>query len=176
MSGFCPLIGLKFPGPPGTMARLAIERDRTPWPTPRTADFPPPNARSARRAPKDRWRVRVTCRTWRRSAPALRCWRQQRPELMAWLAGHAGGRPALRRAATGRCAVHAAAAGLSSACRRCCWCSGMGALLLALAVASACSSGGWNFTLKALQPKFDKIDPLAGLGRMFSAANSCSTR
>jgi len=27
--------------------------------------------------------------------------------------------------------------------------------------------GGWNFTLKALEPKFDRLDPLAGLGRIF---------
>jgi len=51
MAGFSPLIGLKFFAPAGTMARHAIERDFKPWPTPRTADFPPPNARSARRAP-----------------------------------------------------------------------------------------------------------------------------
>jgi len=29
--------------------------------------------------------------------------------------------------------------------------------------------GGWNFTLKALEPKFDRLDPIAGIGRMFGA-------
>jgi len=27
--------------------------------------------------------------------------------------------------------------------------------------------GGWNFTLKALEPKFDRLNPAAGLGRIF---------
>jgi flagellar biosynthetic protein FlhB len=45
---------------------------------------------------------------------------------------------------------------------------GVGAVMLLVAVASGVLSGGWNFTLKALAPKFDKLDPLAGLGRMLS--------
>jgi flagellar biosynthesis protein FlhB len=53
--------------------------------------------------------------------------------------------------------------------------SGVGALLLGAAVASSVLSGGWNFTLKALQPKFDKVDPLAGLGRMFSGEQLLNT-
>ena len=67
------------------MARHAIERDRTPWPTPRTADFPPPNARSARRAPKARWRVRVICRTLPAIGAGAALLAVAAPELMAWL-------------------------------------------------------------------------------------------
>lgn len=49
-------------------------------------------------------------------------------------------------------------------------------LLLVLPVAGALAVlftgatlviGGWNFTLQALAPKFDRLDPLAGLGRIF---------
>jgi flagellar biosynthetic protein FlhB len=29
-------------------------------------------------------------------------------------------------------------------------------------------SGGWNFSWQALQPKLDKVNPIAGIGRMFS--------
>jgi len=29
------------------------------------------------------------------------------------------------------------------------------------------SVGGWNFTLQALEPKFNRLDPLAGFGRLF---------
>jgi len=42
-----------------------------------------------------------------------------------------------------------------------------GALALLLSAASV-AVGGWNFTLKALEPKFERLDPLAGVGRMFS--------
>lgn len=42
-----------------------------------------------------------------------------------------------------------------------------GALALA-ALAAGLLSGGWNWTWKPLTPKFDKLDPLAGLGRVFS--------
>ncbi|GAB4041114.1 MAG: flagellar biosynthesis protein FlhB [Rubrivivax sp.] len=42
-----------------------------------------------------------------------------------------------------------------------------GAVMGAVAVAGAVASGGWNFTLKPLQPKFGKLDPIGGLGRMF---------
>ena len=48
---------------------------------------------------------------------------------------------------------------------------GFGLLVLALTVAAALASGGWNFTLKPLAPKFGKLDPLSGLGRMFSRAH-----
>jgi flagellar biosynthetic protein FlhB len=44
----------------------------------------------------------------------------------------------------------------------------LGVLMLIVALASGVLSGGWNFSWKALQPKFDKLDPIAGIGRMFS--------
>ncbi|MEO1767596.1 flagellar biosynthesis protein FlhB [Thiobacter aerophilum] len=43
----------------------------------------------------------------------------------------------------------------------------LGALLLAGFLAPLLLSG-WNFTLKPLTPNFTRLDPLAGLGRMFS--------
>lgn len=44
----------------------------------------------------------------------------------------------------------------------------MGTVMALVAVAASVYSGGWNFTLKPIQPKFSKLDPIAGLGRMFS--------
>ncbi len=44
----------------------------------------------------------------------------------------------------------------------------LGAVMALVAVAAGVLSGGWNFTLKPMQPKFEKLDPIAGLGRMFS--------
>lgn len=44
----------------------------------------------------------------------------------------------------------------------------LGALVIALAAAAAALAGGWNFTLQPLAPKFGKLDPIAGLGRVFS--------
>ncbi len=41
----------------------------------------------------------------------------------------------------------------------------------AFAVFAAVASGGWNFTLAPLQVKPNRLDPLAGLGRMFSRAH-----
>jgi flagellar biosynthetic protein FlhB len=46
-----------------------------------------------------------------------------------------------------------------------------GALVVALVVLAAVASGGWNFTLAPLQVKLQRLDPLAGLGRMFSRAH-----
>jgi flagellar biosynthesis protein FlhB len=42
------------------------------------------------------------------------------------------------------------------------------AVMVAVAVGSGLLAGGWNFTMKALQPKFDKFNPLTGLQRVFS--------
>jgi flagellar biosynthesis protein FlhB len=42
-------------------------------------------------------------------------------------------------------------------------------------VAAAVLSGGWNFTLKPLQPKFSKLNPIGGLGGC-SPSSSWSTR
>jgi len=39
------------------------------------------------------------------------------------------------------------------------------------AVAAAVLTGGWNFSWKALAPRFSKLNPLSGLGRMFSKAH-----
>lgn len=44
----------------------------------------------------------------------------------------------------------------------------IGFVMLLVALAAGTLSGGWNFTLKALQPKFSKLNPIAGLGRMVS--------
>ena len=40
--------------------------------------------------------------------------------------------------------------------------------MAALASAAGLASGGWNWTRKPLSPKFDKFDPLSGLGRVLS--------
>jgi flagellar biosynthetic protein FlhB len=44
----------------------------------------------------------------------------------------------------------------------------LGAVMVAVALASGVASGGWNWTFKPLAPKFSKLNPLSGLGRMFS--------
>ena len=44
-----------------------------------------------------------------------------------------------------------------------------------VALASGVLSGGWNFTLKPLQPDFSKINPLSGLGRVFSVHHLTDT-
>jgi len=46
----------------------------------------------------------------------------------------------------------------------------LGLAMLGVAVAAALLSGGWVFTLKPVQPNFGKLNPLAGLGRLFSKA------
>lgn len=44
----------------------------------------------------------------------------------------------------------------------------IGAVGLGLALAAGLAAGGWNFTLKPMAPRFDKLNPLSGIGRMFS--------
>ena len=44
----------------------------------------------------------------------------------------------------------------------------LGAVMLAVALAAGIASGGWNWTLKPMLPNFGKLNPVAGLGRMFS--------
>jgi flagellar biosynthesis protein FlhB len=44
----------------------------------------------------------------------------------------------------------------------------LGAALAVIATAAGVVSGGWNWTLKPIEPKFEKFDPLSGLGRVFS--------
>jgi len=41
-------------------------------------------------------------------------------------------------------------------------------LLLAAAVLAPLAIGGWNFSVGALQPRWERLDPIAGLQRMFS--------
>ena len=41
-------------------------------------------------------------------------------------------------------------------------------LLLAAAVLAPLAIGGWNFSVSALQPRWERLDPGAGLGRVFS--------
>ena len=43
-----------------------------------------------------------------------------------------------------------------------------GIAMAAFAIASALAMGGWTWTLKPLGPKFHVLDPLSGLGRVFS--------
>ena len=50
----------------------------------------------------------------------------------------------------------------------------VGGVLVAV-LAAGVLVGGWNFTLKPLAPKFEKINPLAGLGRLFSAQQLTDT-
>ncbi len=51
----------------------------------------------------------------------------------------------------------------------------VGCLLLGVAVAAGVLSGGWNFSLKAMQPKLQKVDPFAGIARMFSPQQLTNT-
>ena len=51
----------------------------------------------------------------------------------------------------------------------------LGAAIGAIAAFSAVLAGGWNFTTKPLQPHFDKLNVLAGLGRMFNRQHLADT-
>ena len=44
----------------------------------------------------------------------------------------------------------------------------MGAVLALMALAAGVLSGGWNWTWKPVSPDFSKLDPLSGIGRVFS--------
>ena len=44
----------------------------------------------------------------------------------------------------------------------------LGLLMSAVALASAVALGGWNWTWKPLEPKFDKLNPITGLPRLFA--------
>jgi flagellar biosynthetic protein FlhB len=44
----------------------------------------------------------------------------------------------------------------------------LGGLMMLAALAGGVASGGWNWTFKPLTPKFDKLDPISGIGRLFS--------
>jgi flagellar biosynthetic protein FlhB len=45
----------------------------------------------------------------------------------------------------------------------------IGALSVAMALGAGVLAGGWNFTWKALDPRPEKLDPIAGLKRLLSA-------
>jgi flagellar biosynthesis protein FlhB len=51
----------------------------------------------------------------------------------------------------------------------------MGAAVLLAALAANLLSGGWNFTLKPLSPKFSKLNPLEGLPRLLSPTQLVET-
>jgi flagellar biosynthetic protein FlhB len=44
----------------------------------------------------------------------------------------------------------------------------MGLLMMALAVGASVAVGGWNFTFKALEPRFDKFNPITGIPKLFA--------
>lgn len=44
----------------------------------------------------------------------------------------------------------------------------VGVLMMVAGVASAVLSGGWNFSWKAMTPDLTKLNPIAGLGRLFA--------
>ena len=44
----------------------------------------------------------------------------------------------------------------------------LGVLMMLAALAAGVASGGWNFSWQAMEPKLGKLDPLAGIKRMFS--------
>lgn len=44
----------------------------------------------------------------------------------------------------------------------------VGFTIVVVAGLAALLAGGWNFTWKALKPRLDKINPIAGIGRVFS--------
>ncbi len=44
----------------------------------------------------------------------------------------------------------------------------IGAVAVVLALAGGLGSGGWNWSFKAIEPKASKLNPLNGLGQMFS--------
>jgi len=51
----------------------------------------------------------------------------------------------------------------------------LGGVMMAVAVANVVAIGGWNWTLKPLQPQFSKFNPIAGLGRIGSKSQLVDT-
>ncbi|GIX25728.1 MULTISPECIES: flagellar type III secretion system protein FlhB [Caldimonas] len=47
----------------------------------------------------------------------------------------------------------------------------LGLVVAGVAALGAVVSGGWNWTMKALRPKFGKMNPVQGLGQLFSKDN-----
>ncbi len=50
-----------------------------------------------------------------------------------------------------------------------------GAAIAVISVAAGVLAGGWNFTLKAIEPKFAKFNPLSGIGHLFSGQQLVQT-
>lgn len=48
----------------------------------------------------------------------------------------------------------------------------IGAVLGGAVVASQLACGGWNFTMKALGPRWSLMNPISGMGRLFSGQNA----
>jgi flagellar biosynthetic protein FlhB len=46
----------------------------------------------------------------------------------------------------------------------------LGLLLMAVGVLASIACGGWNFSWKAMEPKFTRLDPISGVARLFSAS------
>lgn len=46
----------------------------------------------------------------------------------------------------------------------------LGLLMSAVAVGASLALGGWNFSWKAMEPKFEKFNPITGLGRIFASS------
>ena len=44
----------------------------------------------------------------------------------------------------------------------------LGLLMAAVALGSSMAIGGWNFSMKAMAPKFDKFNPITGIPRLFA--------
>lgn len=51
----------------------------------------------------------------------------------------------------------------------------LGAAIALMSLAASVFSGGWNFTLKPLQPNFGKFNPISGLGRLLSKSQLVET-
>ncbi len=50
-----------------------------------------------------------------------------------------------------------------------------GLLIGGVGAAASVLAGGWNFTLKPMEPRFSKLDPWSGLGRMFGRQQLADT-
>jgi flagellar biosynthetic protein FlhB len=46
----------------------------------------------------------------------------------------------------------------------------MGLLMMAVGVLASVACGGWNFSWKAVQPKFSKLNPISGVANLFKAS------
>jgi flagellar biosynthetic protein FlhB len=46
----------------------------------------------------------------------------------------------------------------------------MGLLMMGMGVVAGVACGGWNFSWKAIEPKFSKLDPISGVARLFSGS------